>query len=167
MSRTSSESTSQSRESDSTTLSGTKTRTAVSNGSHGHTEALELTVPVPPSTNGAYLNSYGGKYGRKLTPRGRAYKADVLHLANAAGVQRMSIEPPYALMMLFYFPDNKRRDASNFVKIAEDALMEAIGGDDTDVTQLLLQKRIDRSNPRVEVRLRTHDSVSANAEESA
>lgn len=113
---------------------------------------LRLTVPIPPSTNNAYLNA---AKGRKLTPKGRRYKADVLHLANGAGAQKKEIPPPYSLTIALYFGDARRRDASNFVKVLEDALMEAIGGDDSDVQELYVTRALNRANPRAEVVLRS------------
>lgn len=109
---------------------------------------LRLTTSLPPSSNSAYANA---AKGRRLTPKGRVFKRDLHHLANQAGAQTIKIRAPYSLSLIVYFPDTRRSDVSNRVKLVEDALMEAIGGDDTDVRTIWLEKRISRDNPRCEI----------------
>jgi Holliday junction resolvase RusA-like endonuclease len=62
--------------------------------------------------------------------------------------------PPYRLTLHLYPPiDGRKHDASNTVKIPEDALMEAIKGDDDDVLEVHVLKHAKDRQPRLEMTL--------------
>src|SRR5262249_45567952 len=58
-----------------------------------------------------------------------------------------------ALTITFYFASVLRRDLDGGLKIAQDALCEAIGVNDNLVIEIHLSKRVDRHCPRIEVHL--------------
>ena len=58
-----------------------------------------------------------------------------------------------SLSIVFYFATALRRDLDGGLKIAQDALCEALGTNDNLVVDIHLSKRVDRHNPRIEVRL--------------
>jgi hypothetical protein len=58
-----------------------------------------------------------------------------------------------ALTITFYFASALRRDLDGGLKIAQDALCEALGVNDNLVIEIHLSKRVDRHSPRIEVRL--------------
>lgn len=91
---------------------------------------LRLKLPKPESLNNAYSNSKSG--GRYLTEVGKLYKDEVGWLARAAAMeQRWTYGGErLKLTMLIHFPDRRRRDISNAIKLCEDALAEALGFDD-------------------------------------
>jgi hypothetical protein len=60
-----------------------------------------------------------------------------------------------SLTITFYFVTALRRDLDGGLKIAQDALCEAIGVNDNLVTEIHLSKRVDRQHPRMEIRLQT------------
>lgn len=111
-----------------------------------------LTIPVPPSLNNAYLS---GKHGRRvLTAEGRSYKELVGHMVKALGIELAGKER-FELAFTVWFPNNRRRDISNIVKLPEDAISEALGFDDCCVDQIYIRRAgIDRAQPRCEVELR-------------
>jgi crossover junction endodeoxyribonuclease RusA len=121
---------------------------------------LALTLPVPPSVNHLYATVNGR---RVLSRAGRDFKAlvadeveawqDREQIANAAietfGRHYLS------LTLTFYFSTTLRRDLDGGLKIAQDALCEAIGVNDNLVAEIHLNKRVDRQHPRMEVLLQT------------
>ena len=126
---------------------------------------LALTLPMPPSVNHLYATVNGR---RVLSRAGRDFKAlvadeveawqDREQLSNAAvevfGRHYLS------LTITFYFATALRRDLDGGLKIAQDALCEALGVNDNLVAEIHLSKRVDRQQPRMEVRLLTlADSV--------
>ena len=74
-----------------------------------------------------------------------------------------------ALTITFYFMSALRRDLDGGLKIAQDALCEALGVNDNLVIEIHLSKRVDRHSPRMEVQLTalTAASVTLEAEGEA
>ena len=119
---------------------------------------LALTLPVPPSVNHLYATVNGR---RVLSRAGRDFKSlvadaveawqdreQISHAAMAAfGRHYLS------LTITFYFVTALRRDLDGGLKIAQDALCEAIRVNDNLVTEIHLSKRVDRQHPRMEIRL--------------
>jgi len=58
-----------------------------------------------------------------------------------------------ALAIHFYFTSPLRRDVDGGLKIAQDALCEALGINDNRVLEIHLYKHRDRAHPRIEVSL--------------
>lgn len=122
---------------------------------------LTLTVPVPPSLNNAYTRGKGhGK--RVLAKEGRTYKANIgkalAESAAAATFAQALLGKRLALTLRLWFRDRQRRDISNCVKLAEDALAEALGFDDCAVDALLVVRAgFDKDRPRCEVVLEFMD----------
>ena len=57
------------------------------------------------------------------------------------------------LSIHFYFTSRLRRDVDGGLKIAQDALCEALGINDNRVQEIHLFKHLDRTYPRIEVSL--------------
>ncbi len=121
-----------------------------------------ISVPLPPSTNHLYRSSANGK--RHLTKEARAYKKEVQKEMMVNGVKGKCPEPPFSLHLHVRFPDRRRRDASNAVKVLEDAVFEYLGYDDSLVLDLHVWKFIDREDPGVTVEVR-HSSRKLDHEE--
>ena len=117
---------------------------------------LRLVLPLPPSINHQYATVQGR---RVLSRSGREFKAfvaeqveswlDAHPLFDAALFQRHYL----ALTITFYFASVLRRDLDGGLKIAQDALCEALGVNDNLVIEIHLSKRVDRHCPRIEVHL--------------
>lgn len=118
---------------------------------------IRLSLPyLPPTTNNAYFNMRRG--GRQLTSVARAYKIDVsTRLQREYRKEMMFFQKntPYLLLVRFYFtglvhkgyPEKtttryKKLDASNRLKLLEDALKDAAGIDDSQFLQCFLEKRV-------------------------
>jgi crossover junction endodeoxyribonuclease RusA len=115
-------------------------------------------LPLPPSVNHLYATVNGR---RVLSRAGRNYKALVAEAvdnwqaqhAEAGAVVAMLQRHYLSLSIVFYFATALRRDLDGGLKIAQDALCEALGTNDNLVVDIHLSKRVDRHNPRIEVRL--------------
>lgn len=120
--------------------------------------AIALSLPLPPSVNHLYATVNGR---RVLSRAGREFKAVVAE-AIALWCEQQPGSPPFlellrrrylALTLVFYFVSPLRRDLDGGLKIAQDALCEAIGVNDNLVVDIHLIKRVDRQNPRLEILL--------------
>ncbi len=124
------------------------------------TDRLSLTLPVPPSINHQYATVNGR---RLLSAVGRAYKALVgqqVLLALAGAPQRHLLlkslhSHELALSIRFYFTSRLRRDVDGGLKIAQDALCEALGINDNRITETHLYKDLDKQSPRIDIALST------------
>jgi crossover junction endodeoxyribonuclease RusA len=129
---------------------------------------LGLTLPLPPSINHQYATVQGR---RVLSRAGREFKKLV-----AEEVENWLDKPPHAdvtlfqrhylaLTITFYFRSALRRDLDGGLKIAQDALCEALGVNDNLVIEIHLSKRVDRHSPRIEVHLTALTAESVTLEE--
>lgn len=124
------------------------------------TDALSITLPVPPSINHQYATVNGR---RLLSSVGRAYKAcvgDQVWLALAQSPHRVELlgrlqSSPLSLSIRFFFTSALRRDVDGGLKIAQDALCEGLSLNDNRIVETHLFKDIDKAHPRIEVRLST------------
>lgn len=121
-------------------------------------DRLSLTLPVPPSINHQYATVNGR---RVLAAAGRAYKATVAQqvlLGLAGSPHRQTLlqalrTHDLSLSIRFYFASPLRRDVDSGLKIAQDALCEALGLNDNRVTEVHLYKSQDARQPRIEISL--------------
>lgn len=122
--------------------------------------SLSVTLPVPPSINHQYATVNGR---RVLSAVGRGYKAQVAQhilLALAQSPHKGSLHHslgagPLALSIRFHFVSPLRRDVDGGLKIAQDALCEALGLNDNRIVEIHLYKEQDSANPRIEITLCT------------
>lgn len=108
---------------------------------------LIVDLAVPPSLNNAYINT---KHGRRLSSEARDYKAGVVTLASGEAYnQRWKPGASYSVTVSLWFPDHQRRDIDNCVKLPLDALMTALGIDDSSIDQIITRRMgFDPQNPR-------------------
>src|SRR5712691_7556763 len=117
---------------------------------------LVLVLPLPPSINHQYATVQGR---RVLSRGGREFKRLVVEevenwLEKHPHVDVALFQHHYlALTIMFYFMSALRRDLDGGLKIAQDALCEALGVNDNLVIEIHLSKRLDRHCPRIEVHL--------------
>lgn len=123
-------------------------------------QELALVLPLPPSINHQYATVNGR---RVLSRAGRDYKAHVAEAVESWREQQVDAAAAVAvfqrhylsLRIIFYFATVLRRDLDGGLKIAQDALCEALGTNDNLVVEIHLSKRVDRHNPRIEALLAT------------
>ena len=121
-------------------------------------ERLTLSLPVPPSINHQYATVNGR---RLLSAAGRGYKSTVAQQILITLARSPHREPllrtlrtnDLALSIRFYFASPLRRDVDGGLKIAQDALCEALGLNDNRVTEIHLYKTRDAHQPRIEMTL--------------
>ena len=124
------------------------------------TGELRLILPLPPSVNHQYATVQGR---RVLSRSGREYKALVASAVEDWQQQHAPAESDLdvfrqhylGLTITFFFSTALRRDLDGGLKIAQDALCEALGVNDNLVAEIHLHKRVDRRNPRIELSLCT------------
>ena len=116
-----------------------------------------MTLPIPPSINRQYATVNGR---RVLSAAGRRYKGTVGQLLMTAASSsewhaflRAAQEHSLTLTIHFYFPTLLRRDLDGGLKIAQDALCEAMSLNDNRIMEIHLYKALDRDNPRLECTL--------------
>jgi crossover junction endodeoxyribonuclease RusA len=123
---------------------------------------LSLTFPIPPSINHQYATVNGR---RLLSAHGRSYKALVGQQVMIAlsrtpcrhGLVETLRTGELALSIRFFFTSRLRRDVDGGLKIAQDALCQALGINDNRIVEIHLYKRVDKSAPRMEIRLSLAD----------
>ena len=121
-------------------------------------ERLTLSLPVPPSINHQYATVNGR---RLLSAAGRQYKSAVGQQVLIALARSPHREPllrtlranDLALSIRFYFASPLRRDVDGGLKIAQDALCEALGLNDNRVVEIHLYKSRDAHHPHIEMTL--------------
>ncbi|MDH3604853.1 MAG: RusA family crossover junction endodeoxyribonuclease [Candidatus Tectomicrobia bacterium] len=125
---------------------------------------LALVLPVPPSVNHQYASVNGR---RVLSRAGRDFKAlvadEVEEWRDREGISNETLalfgRHYLSLTITFYFTSALRRDLDGGLKIAQDALCEALGVNDNLVVEIHLRKRIDRQSPRIDVVLQALPEV--------
>jgi crossover junction endodeoxyribonuclease RusA len=129
---------------------------------------LVLVLPLPPSINHQYATVQGR---RVLSRSGREFKRLVVEevedwLDKHPHVDVVLFQQHYlALRLMFYFMSALRRDLDGGLKIAQDALCEALGVNDNLVIEIHLSKRVDRHSPRMEVQLTALTAARGSLEE--
>lgn len=122
---------------------------------------LAFTLPLGVSVNAMYSISFSGV---RLTDAARTFKKNATMIArNAANTQggwKYPADTPLFLHMRIYFPNNKRADLSNLIKVGEDSIADGVGFDDRYVYRLVVERGgVDPKNPRCEVILAALDEV--------
>ena len=105
---------------------------------------MKFTIPgIPPSVNHLYLTTCSGK--RIMTKEGRAWMEEArYYLPDEIILDKVDVT------LRFYYPDNRRRDLDNSMKVTLDLLPLK---DDSQVYALRASKLVDKDNPRVEVEI--------------
>lgn len=114
---------------------------------------FKISVPIPPSINHCYF--YKGNIKIK-TPKAREYWAFVERSVReeivAQNFNRFDSGRKIVCELMYYFPDNRRRDTHNTLKILLDAIEDAdLFVDDRYVLPRILDWEIDREHPRVDI----------------
>jgi Holliday junction resolvase RusA-like endonuclease len=116
-------------------------------------EEFHVGFALPPSVN----NLYPTRGGRRV--KSEEYKQWIhdsgMHILSKKRTFKKKgykmPEPPYKFELRLFFPDNRRRDASNYIKAVEDLVANMLGYDDKEHVELYVAKRVNTSYPRCEV----------------
>ncbi len=119
---------------------------------------LFLVLPLPPSINHQYATVNGR---RVLSATGRHYKIAVgKHLSAILHVSPYRADffeglgnHMLSLSIRFYFKTALRRDLDGGLKIAQDAICQAISLNDNRITEIHMYKNADAARPRMECTL--------------
>ena len=119
---------------------------------------LRLELPLPPSVNNQYA-TVGRR--RVLSREARRFRRSVTNIVrdgfSQGRVNQGWIEAargqPLACDIIFYFTTPYRRDLDGGLKIALDALLDALDLDDRYIVSITLTKQIDPLSPRSEIEL--------------
>ncbi|MBX6770870.1 MAG: RusA family crossover junction endodeoxyribonuclease [Chloroflexi bacterium] len=108
---------------------------------------LTATLPLPPSVNHLYARFADRVV---LTDAGLAYHDEV-----AVTLRGQTVPPDvrFRVTIHLHFPDRRRRDLDNALKLLLDAVSRALGFDDSRIDELHVYRALDRQCPRAEVLL--------------
>ncbi len=120
--------------------------------------AISLLLPLPPGVNNQYATVNGR---RVLSAEAKRFKAAVdrrieeMRFSDEISPALLDVlrQSFLSLFIDFYFATPMKRDLDGGLKIAQDALCEALGINDNRVVDIHLVKRIDPRNPRIAVQL--------------
>ena len=118
---------------------------------------IEYTIPGHPmSVNHMYGSSKNGR--RFLKKEGKTWKENIA-LECLSKFGRINSTEPIIVQVIYFFPDNHRRDVTNCDKILLDALSGVLYVDDSQTQCAVLHKFVDKKNPRTIIRLWKVDDV--------
>ena len=111
---------------------------------------------LPPSVNHLYNNALiRGRRMRVLNDRGKSWqmKAKLLAKMWAMKNQWKKVDGKVIMRLWFYYPDWRRRDSHNYLKLIADSLEGILYTDDKFVLPQIIDFEVDRERPRVEIEL--------------
>lgn len=116
---------------------------------------MKLILTLPPSVNHMYINGrIGHRLSRILSKSAKMWVDESVLRANVWKGQNKWETSHYKTIvrLWYYFPDYRRRDTHNTLKILMDALEQAqIYADDRYAMPHIMDYEIDKGNPRVEI----------------
>jgi crossover junction endodeoxyribonuclease RusA len=129
------------------------------------TRELFVVLPLPPSINHQYATVNGR---RVLASPGRHYKTAVArHLLavlrqspHRSGFLEQLETHALSLSLRFNFKTALRRDLDGGLKIAQDAICQAIDLNDNRITEIHLHKGLDAVRPRLECTLAVQEPLT-------
>jgi len=121
---------------------------------------FRATIPgTPPSTNTLYGTTFLHKR-RFMTGKGKVYKNVVQDLAIEL-FKRPAITGTLRYSVKLFFDDTRRRDNANYEKCLIDALQGIVFEDDSQFKITMIEKHIDKKNPRTEVEISSYEPTKA------
>ena len=119
---------------------------------------LRLTLPLPPGINEQYATVNGHRVSTLVARRFKQQVRDTLHTLVQQGVLHDELHNQFrqsylALFLDFYFATPLKRDLDGGLKIAQDALCEALDLNDNRVVDIHLMKHIDPLHPHLYLEL--------------
>jgi crossover junction endodeoxyribonuclease RusA len=116
-------------------------------------DEINLVIPPVPSVNHLYFNCHGR---RAMTTQGKAFKAEVGAIAMAEKVRqkwKCPVASKIVMELFIYWPDKRKRDADNIIKIIQDSFTGILWDDDRWVLPRIMNWELYTADPRVSVRI--------------
>lgn len=119
-------------------------------------QQLNITLPMPPSTNSAYKNVRGK--GRVKTGKAMEWSSRATTALIKQGYGNWRPEPlkaPYKAVLELYFDSRRKCDIANREKLAIDLLVSMkLIEDDCNIDEMVIRRMpMDKLNPRVEIEI--------------
>lgn len=116
---------------------------------------MKLILRLPPSVNHMYINGrIGHRLTRILSKSAKSWFEDAI-ITTRVWKQKndwQTCQYKTVVKLWYYFPDHRRRDTHNTLKILMDALEDAgIYVDDRWALPRIMDFEVDKANPRVEM----------------
>lgn len=86
-----------------------------------------------------------------MSKEGRQRKEQYQWEAKVQWRGSQSLTGPVELAVRLYFPDKRTRDIDNYHKLSLDALSGIVYEDDKQIQRMVIEKFIDKDNPRIEI----------------
>lgn len=116
-------------------------------------QVLKVTLPIPPSVNHIYQNV--GRGARRLTTEAVKYIKTAQDIAKKQirkqGWKKDNRAVWSVMDLYFYFPDKRRRDSHNCLKLLTDCMEGLLFHDDYFLLPRIQDVQLDRENPRLEI----------------
>lgn len=117
--------------------------------------SIKLTLPLPPTVNHMYITTPSG--ARVLTEEAKAWVVEAgfeaLRQRKKQGWEKVEKGVQLYADLYFFFPNRRRRDSHNSMKILLDALEKILYEDDQFVLPRVQEVLLDRENPRLELNI--------------
>lgn len=117
-------------------------------------QVFTTTIPLAVSVNHLYMFIKGKRF---MTKKGQEYMKQVWKIVEEdIKSQKYELEEEGVWLvceLTFYFPDLRRRDASNMHKLVLDSLEHICFVDDRWILVRDMHVALDKKNPRIEVKL--------------
>ena len=92
--------------------------------------------------------------GRRFLSRaGQAFKAEMGWFAKEAMQDNLDFFTNPVVTLKFYFPDRRKRDVDNCIKVTLDSLSHIVYEDDSSIRELHAFKFVDPARPRIWLRI--------------
>ena len=119
---------------------------------------LKLTLPIPPSTNHSH-HEISTKNGRRMRVPSKATKDWTKFARDAAESAMRDQQFPYItdekviLRYWVFWPDKRKRDCANLLKVALDALEGVVYNNDRYVLPRAIDYSSDKGDARIELEI--------------
>lgn len=120
-------------------------------------DEIRITLPPVPTVNKLYFNCHGR---RAMSSQGKKWKEEAMTWANLQRIRQHWIpteKQKVVMEVTIYWPDHRKRDCSNILKILEDSFTGILYDDDRWVLSRIMDFSVDKENPRCEVRIYKFD----------
>jgi Holliday junction resolvase RusA-like endonuclease len=95
-----------------------------------------------------------------MSSQGKKWKEEAMTWANLQRIRQHWIpteKQKVVMEVTIYWPDHRKRDCSNILKILEDSFTGILYDDDRWVLSRIMDFSVDKENPRCEVRIYKFD----------
>ena len=116
-------------------------------------QTLTMSIPIPPSVNHMYIHKKNGS--KILTKNAKKYIKELQTICKKSKKEQGWKTDKecvwYVMDLYFYFPDKRKRDSHNCLKLLLDCLEGLLFENDYYILPRIQYVTLDRDNPRVEV----------------